>query len=157
MPGYRLEVPVKPANTPGLSSRRFSHSGSDRMTLRGELLPGWQSGAHFDNLRGRRSCHDTPLRQNNRDRGANIDFALDRQCAAMQFDEVFGEWQTEPRARILTTDLAVDLAELFQGFGDLLGSHPDPRIAYSDCQAEIRPKARHTDFSALRRKLNGVG
>src|SRR6266567_888745 len=115
------------------------------------------SGRHLVNLRSRQSSKNTFMWQNNSDRRANIDLALDRKRTAMQFNEMLGEWKAKSRARILTADLAVDLAELFQGFGDFLRGHPDSRIAYGYCQAGIRRKARHANFSARSRKLHGIG
>jgi hypothetical protein len=50
----------------------------------------------------------------------------------MQLHELLGERQPEPRALLLASVLAADLAELLEDRRLILGRDPDPRVADGD-------------------------
>src|SRR5690242_6570891 len=84
------------------------------------------------------------------------DFACDGKCAAMQLDEVFGQRQTEPGARVFSAQTAVNLAEASERYGNLFRCHADAGVLHRNGNTVVVPQNRNVDASTAWREFHGI-
>ena len=72
------------------------------------------------------------------DRRANPELALQVEGAAVQFDQGTAQRQAEAGAFIFSIEVAVDLAELRQGLGNVAGRNTHSRIDHLKYEAAVR-------------------
>src|SRR5262249_42550745 len=98
-----------------------------------------------------------PNGQRERERGALAYLAVHPDPAPVQFDELLGERQPEPRALLLAGVVPADLAELLEDGRLILRRDPDPRVMHGDRDHLRCHRDGEVDPTAVRGEFDRVG
>src|SRR5256885_15846228 len=83
-------------------------------------------------------------------------FAMDRDCAAMGFDNVVNDGQAESQTPMFTRFRRVGLSEALEKEGNEFGIDPFAGVGDADLYLRSQAVAYDSDFSAPVREFNGI-